>query len=112
MDDKTQKALDLLKDKYLNSLSEKIEIIKSHIALKNLSGLQQEFHKLKGSGKTYGFNNITLISTRIDLLLKNKSPEALDYASKSCTLFEKIINSHFNNESYDVHTDPLYKQFI
>ncbi|MBT4763020.1 MAG: Hpt domain-containing protein [Bdellovibrionaceae bacterium] len=54
-----QNMLDELKKEYLADLPKKIEQLENLMLDANLEIIEDEFHKLKGTGKTYGVPEVT-----------------------------------------------------
>jgi HPt (histidine-containing phosphotransfer) domain-containing protein len=106
---KQKDAFEALKQKYLQSIPEKIETIKKIITTNELLPLQQEFHKIKGSGKTYGFEDISLVAIPIDKHCKANNPNSFVLAEKACELLQKIYDNLITKQSYDLQHDPLFK---
>ena len=52
-------TLGQLIDSYLKSLPEKILVIASQVQAKETGNVRESFHKLKGTGKTYGFPEVS-----------------------------------------------------
>lgn len=63
--------METLRKEYINSLKETIKTMRSLLAEQNFNELQKIFHKLKGSGATYGFQEITDRAGEIESKLKN-----------------------------------------
>lgn len=55
-----------LKSDYLNILPERIANIEKLLMEKNWQQLHVEFHKLKGTGKTYGFPEVSEICEKME----------------------------------------------
>jgi HPt (histidine-containing phosphotransfer) domain-containing protein len=107
---KQKEAFEALRQKYLKSVPEKIENIRKAIATNSLHDLQQEFHKIKGSGKTYGFGDISIIATHIDKHCKANNPNSFTLAEKACQLLQKIYDNQSAQQDYDLQNDPLFKE--
>jgi HPt (histidine-containing phosphotransfer) domain-containing protein len=72
-----------LRAEYLTTLPERIREIEAHILAKDYPALYNDFHKLKGSGKTYGIAEI----------------------SEAAEVFERIAYAKLNNHSSPLHPD-------
>jgi HPt (histidine-containing phosphotransfer) domain-containing protein len=107
---KQKEAFEALRKKYLNGIPEKILNIRKMITTNETHLLQQEFHKIKGSGKTYGYPDVTLIAFHIDKHCKMGNPNMFVLAEKACVLLQKIYDSHTTQQSYDLQNDPLFKE--
>lgn len=94
---------DLQKD-YLNSIPEKIANL---IALRksgHLEDLRTEFHKLKGTGRTYGLPEITQIGGAIEVLCDHPELFAISFPL-SIHLLEKIRVSRVNGQAFKIEED-------
>lgn len=126
MNPKQRDALKELQNKYIEDLPEKIEIIKRLLeSAKSLASedtslpqtkingtelIQQEFHKLKGTGKTYGFPDVTKIASCIDQHFKNSHPQFLILADKACDLLLNLFKHYKNQQNFILTSEPLFKE--
>lgn len=53
---------------YLNSLPGKIEVITGQIAAQDQSNLRESFHKLKGTGRTYGIPEVSELGALVEAI--------------------------------------------
>lgn len=73
---------DLLKDlqkNYLSTLPDKVVLIENLWKTNKLDLLETEYHKLKGTGRTYGLAEITLVGAALERLCE-LNPQVLDRA--------------------------------
>lgn len=61
-----QNAVEQLKSSYLQSLAEKLRALETAVAARNFKEIVLYGHQLKGSGRSYGFPEISDIGTRIE----------------------------------------------
>ena len=66
------KKMDSLIELFIIRLSENAETLKSLLETKNWKSLDNEIHKLKGTGSSFGFNDITELCIVIEEKLKNQ----------------------------------------
>ena len=69
--DKVARFTQMLKDMkadYLVALPRKIELIQQLIADEKWADLNEEYHKLKGTGKTYGFPEVSEVCQALETL--------------------------------------------
>ncbi len=64
-----------LKQEYLESFDEKIESIMAFWFRRDMKNLKNEFHKIKGTGKTYGVHEATVIAEILEDLCDADSPK-------------------------------------
>ena len=94
-----------LQEKYLHNFPEKLEKIEEYLNNQDLNGLGSIFHKLKGSGQTYGFKPITDIALPVHLHYKLQSPDFLKWAQVGFSLLQKIQPLlHDNNSTSRIST--------
>jgi HPt (histidine-containing phosphotransfer) domain-containing protein len=107
---KQKEAFEALRKKYLNSLPDKIANIRTIIAANDANQIQQEFHKIKGSGKTYGYDDVSTIAFFIDKHGKAKNPNLSILADKASQLLQKVYDNIIAGQAYDLQNDPLFKE--
>lgn len=64
-----------LKQEYLESFDEKIESIMTFWFRRDLKNLKNEFHKIRGTGTTYGVHEATAIAEILEDLCDDNSPK-------------------------------------
>lgn len=57
-----------LQREYLSSIPEKIKIIEGQIVANDTSNLRESFHKLKGTGRTYGLPEVSELGALVELI--------------------------------------------
>lgn len=100
-----------LKQDYIAHFPKRLQLIAQLIEEKNLEQLQSEFHKLKGNGKTLGFQWISVLSGNIEDLIKTKSSstcfdEIEPLLRKALTLMEIGIRE---SENFNLECQPLWR---
>lgn len=110
MNPKQKEAFEALRKKYINAIPDKIANIKKAAESKDARLLEQESHKIKGTGKTYGFEEISLVAFHVNKHFKENHPDAFLKAEKGCVLLQKIYDSILAGSTYDLQNDPLFKE--
>ena len=78
-------------EKYISRLPETIQAVEAHRANKDVQALQLAVHRLKGTGTTYGFPQITECASRCeDILIVHNS---VDQAASAFDRLLKILKS-------------------
>ena len=85
-----------LQCEYLADLPERIETIHAHFESQNISALVEDFHKLKGTGKTYGFPKISELGERMEALLVSAPPKGLNAVPEALA---ELVHIHSESSS-------------
>lgn len=99
-----------LKGEYLDSFPEKIETIQKFWESNNRDGLHNEFHKIKGTGTTYGLPEVTSIAEILEEMCENNCEKLGASIVIALDLLHKICQSYKFDVEYDLHKDPLFKR--
>lgn len=84
---------DLRRD-YLASFPAKIEKLRALLAAHEIQSLTDEFHKLKGTGKTYGVAEISLVSELAEAVCETQ-PQEIHWAIPAALEFlQQIYQTH------------------
>ncbi len=106
---------DLLKElqtEYVESLPEKISEIESFLFNKDKENLINAFHKLKGSGKTYGVDEVTILGEFFESWMRDKIEAAIPHVPKSIELLKKIYEARMKATPYSIDQDSDFKSLI
>lgn len=102
---------DLLKDlkvEYLQSLPDKItrmEVLFNH---GDVPALREEFHKLKGTGSTYGFSEVSQVSQLAEEICVKHPDQALRTLPAAFAMLKKTTQCRKEGRKYVVDEDPDY----
>ncbi len=72
---------------YLKNRHEDITAIREFLKHGNFNGIQTIGHRMKGSGQSYGFDQITLIGEDIERAAKEKSADTVRKAEEDLSEF-------------------------
>ncbi len=96
---------------YLQSLPEKISDIQKHISAGSaVEMLQDAFHKLKGTGKTYGIPEISVLAAAVEGICHDKPKQAAPAASQALLILQDIHSARNANLQFSLDDDPRFKQ--
>lgn len=101
-------VLDDLKKEYILSFPKKLEKIEKLTAEKNWKELADEYHKLKGTGKTYGFPQISTLCEKMELMANQSSTQQRPLFESGFTVLKKLLTAYQQNSSFSIHEDPLF----
>jgi HPt (histidine-containing phosphotransfer) domain-containing protein len=94
-----------LKHEYIDSFDEKILSIQTYLEKGDLRNLENEFHKIKGTGSTYGVHEASEIADLLEELCQKNSPQLGLSVLMAIELFHKICFAHKQNKSLDLSTE-------
>jgi chemotaxis protein histidine kinase CheA len=100
--------LDNLKVDYLKALEERILLLSDLTQKKDIESLENEYHKLKGTGKTYGFPAVSEICNEMERITReNKTvPEHLLTAGPA--LLQYCLEAFRSTGSLNLEIHPDY----
>ena len=99
-----------LQKEYLAELPNIISKLKKVTAENNGEEVHRIFHQLKGSGKTYGFDEITeLCKIMEERSMGNTIPEQ---TTEAIELLELILSKRSNNEAVHLNQESSYIKLI
>lgn len=101
-----------LKKEYVASIPEKIAEIESLKKSQNLSALRDAFHKLKGSGQTYGLPEISQVAAPVEGLFKIGSHDAISACERALILFEKIYQAELQHLPFRLEDQPEFLTLV
>jgi len=103
-----QDVMATLKKEYVASIPEKIAEIRGLSKSKNYPALRDAFHKLKGSGQTYGLPDISQIATPVESLFKKGSSDAMPACERALILFERIYKAETQQLPFQLIEQPEF----
>jgi HPt (histidine-containing phosphotransfer) domain-containing protein len=131
-----QDVLDGLRRDYLNAIPEKIERIRELSCSSNFDELHTEFHKMKGTGRTYGLPEVSQVGEALERLCEQKAaPHVSSHRSSNSpgkgpgsdsdndvdldlainlaiALLDRIRVSRQSGHQYDLENDPNFRTLV
>jgi chemotaxis protein histidine kinase CheA len=98
-----------LKQEYLDSFDEKIESIMTFWHRRDRKNLQNEFHKIKGTGTTYGVHEATHIAEILEDLCARNSSQLGVSIMMAIEAFRHIRHQHRNGETLDLDKQRFFR---
>lgn len=102
---------DLKKD-YLAKLPLKIERLKELAQAENWEDLYTEYHKLKGTGKTYGFPEISAVCEKLEIFAQKKEMQHVALFEDAAKLIEDLLLSYIEGKPIDLGTHSFGKTLL
>ena len=103
-----EELLKSLQAEYLASLPKKIETILRQIQDAALSELRESFHKLKGTGTTYGLPEVTELAEVLEDICTDLPDLAPEAARRATEILLGICDARTRDLEFDLKSDPRY----
>ncbi len=97
-----------LKQEYLDSFDEKIASIMTFWFRRDLKNLKNEFHKIKGTGTTYGVHEATAIAEILEDLCDENSPKLGLSIMIFVEMLRHIRHQHENKSTLDLESQKCF----
>lgn len=98
-----------LKAEYLESFDEKITLIETLWQKQNRKDLQGEFHKIKGTGTTYGVREVSDVAEIMEDMCHQAGPKLGLSLMFSLEIFKRICANYIHRVPYEMNKDVLFK---
>lgn len=98
-----------LKTEYLESFPEKLQAIEKLWQAKNRRELEDEFHKIKGTGTTYGVKEVSDVAEIMESLCYHGHPQLGFAVMISLELLKRVCDLYVLGTPYDLHKDKLFQ---
>lgn len=103
-----------LQKDYLASLPQKIAVIRAQIAdvgagSTTTAALRESFHKLKGTGTTYGLPEVSELAEVVEDICSTSPVEAVNAATQAAGILEDIFAAHSRSLAFNLHLDPRFQ---
>ena len=95
---------------YLAQLPDKIVVIRGQIQIGSASELRNSFHKLKGTGKTYGLPEVSELAAAVESICQNSPKEAQRVAQQALLILEDIHSARSADLQFSLSNDPRFLQ--
>ena len=94
-----------LKSEYRQNFPKKVGQLRELTTQQNWLQLTQEFHKLKGTGRTYGFPEVSLLCEALEVYCLQGSVDATQI-EKIFPVFARMQQAWEDGEPFNLQQDP------
>lgn len=101
-----------LRAEYLKGFEAKIENLKMATQVKDLKKIEEIFHQLKGTGKTYGFEEISLLAEPVERSFRMGHSKALTWGLQAIELLETWNTHQQKTQAFDLLSDTRYIELL
>lgn len=97
-----------LRKTYLEALPARADAIEKLLQERKYAEVETEFHKLKGTGKTYGLPEVSQIGEVAERLVENGSTSAEESVPAALNVLRRIATTRNNGEVPNLENDTDY----
>jgi HPt (histidine-containing phosphotransfer) domain-containing protein len=101
-----EEMLKSLQREYLASIPEKIKIIEAQMAADNLNDVRESFHKLKGTGRTYGMPEVSEVGALVEAICLGHPVNAFKAGLIAIAILRDVFSAHTGTPGYVFAHDP------
>lgn len=99
-----------LRQEYIQSLPAKLQRLQEYSAATDIDSLSNEFHKMKGTGKTYGIPEVSQLAIVAESKLGKHAQTQSVWLKQVINLLEKIHSSRCEGKEFDLASSPEYQR--
>jgi HPt (histidine-containing phosphotransfer) domain-containing protein len=103
-----EKMMADLKREYIAGLPQKILDIQTHLSMNDSATLRDDFHKLKGTGKTYGIPEISELGEAVEKICLKKPENIPSVVPVAIELLRKIHSARLAGQAFNVMGDASF----
>lgn len=107
-----QDVLAGLQKTYLASMPEKITLIDSLFKSGDLEKLETEYHKLKGTGRTYGLPEFTQLGATLERICEIDPASLPKAVPLSLTLMSRMRDARVQGASVSLDNEPDFQTLV
>jgi HPt (histidine-containing phosphotransfer) domain-containing protein len=105
-----EEMLKSLQREYLASLPGKIALIEGLIQAKDQNNVRESFHKLKGTGKTYGLPEVSEVGAIVEAICIERPVNSLAAGALALAVLRDIHDAHSGTKVYVFADDTRFAE--
>ena len=99
-----------LRSEYVQELPEKIAHIANNLAQQHLEVVREDFHKLKGTGTTYGIPEISQLAEVLEKICTDHPQNAAIAVPEALALLKEIHSHRTGAQAFDISLDQRFSK--
>lgn len=99
-----------LRQEYIQALPAKLQKIEEIGSQGDIEALENEFHKMKGTGRTYGLPEVSLVAAAAEARLKAQGSAPQSWLPEVLSLLKAIHVTRTHGSEYDLNSSPEYQR--
>ena len=109
---KLSEVLKELRSDYLTKFPKKIDHLRKLTEARCWKDLEDEYHKLKGTGSTYGFPDVSTVCEIMESLAQNKYNQKPEIFEQTITLLERMHQNYVEGKVLDLSSDTFARTLL
>jgi HPt (histidine-containing phosphotransfer) domain-containing protein len=98
-----------LQQEYLASIPEKVLAIEMQIQKSDVNNVRESFHKLKGTGRTYGIPEVSDLAAVVEAVCIEHPVNGLAAAGMAIAILRDIYSQRKQHGAYNFATDKRFE---
>lgn len=103
-----EKMMAELRRDYVNGIPQKIIDIEAHLGANDATTLRDDFHKLKGTGRTYGIPEISELAEAVEKICLKKPDLIGEIVPKAVELLRAIHSARIGGQAYVLDGNTVF----
>ena len=103
-----EKMMEQLRTEYVEDLPKKIKDIETSLASSQIQEMREDFHKLKGTGRTYGVPEITDLAEVMERICLQFPQEIVRTVPDALILLREIHDLRKTDQALDIKKDHRF----
>ncbi len=95
-----------LRQGYLTALAGRIALLQRLSEKLNWDAIREEYHKIKGTGTTYGFPDLTRLCETMEELCRDKDRRRPEHLHAALELLNYLLQTYTNETSAEMMKQP------
>jgi len=100
-----------LQKEYIENLPNKITAIQSHFEKMDVTALEDAFHKIKGTGKTYGVPELSTLAKVLEKACKDDH-NVKEILPPTILVLKKIETSRKDGNEFKIEDETLFEDIL
>ncbi len=99
-----------LQTEYLESFTEKFQLWRKLFTEEQWDSLEMEFHKMKGTGSTYGVPEVSLLCQHLERICQSQKAISHEFLDTIIRMLGDIKLKYLANGDYNLAEDPDFEK--
>jgi len=100
-----------LKNDYRKNFPKRVQSLRELTQLQDWESLTREFHKLKGTGRTYGYPEVSILCEVLEQACREGRVDAVQM-QKVFSVFARMMESWEDGQFFHPHQDPEAQEIM
>lgn len=97
-----------LRHEYVSTLPEKIQTIRHFLNSGDALGVRGVFHKLKGTGATYGVPELSALGETLEVFVENHPMNLKEAVPDALDILNQVHVSRLKDEPFNIQNDTRF----